>query len=168
MLSLAMPDADILRAAAELELTKTAELLGDTPIAIDYTATPRPLGLAKLLLTHGMNVISVYADVFSPEERLAFDWLKENAGDLRLYATVHPKMGVLPRVEAGRYGGKLLAIGQKAAYFTGTRHFVNILECGGYYGFSGICGLTGDIRDAARNEKDTAKIIQVKGWGCCC
>lgn len=167
-LMLAMPDVESMRADAEAELARTAKLVGDVPIAIDYTATPRPLGLAKLLLVHGMNVISVYADVFSQEESSAFDWLRENTGDLMLYATVHPKMGILPHTEAAEYGGELLAIGQKAAFFTGTRHFVNILECGGHYGFNGICRLMEDIRDAFNNEKDTEKIIQVKGWGCCC
>ena len=33
-------------------------------------------------------------------------------------------------------GEKLLAVGQKAAYFTGTNYFVNIIEGG---------GMTGDV-----------------------
>ena len=85
-----------------------------------------------------------------------------------LYATVHPKMGMLQRKEAGTGRDDVLAIGQKAAYFTATKHFVNILEGGGMYGFDGICRLSALIRAAALNEKDTEKIIQVKGWGCCC
>lgn len=167
-LSLKMPDTAALEREAEAGLEKTAEVLGDMPVAIDYTATSRPLGLAKLLLTHGMNVISVYGDVFSTEESGAFEWLKANAPELMLYTTVHPKMGLLPRDETVKRAGRLLAIGQKAAYFTGTRHFVNMLEGGGFYGFDGIRGLCGLIRDAAENEKDTEKIIQIKGWGCGC
>ena len=76
-------------------------------------------------------------------------------------------MGMISRTEALEEDGIMLAIGQKAAYFTGTSHFVNILEGGGLYGFDGICKISEMIRDAYLNEKDTKSIIQVKGWGCC-
>ena len=65
-------------------------------------------------------------------------------------------------------GGKVLAIGQKAAYFTGTSHFVNMVEDGGLYGYGGILELAAMMEEAAGEEKDTEKLIQVKGWGCCC
>jgi len=159
---------------ADKALAKTAELLGTTQIAIDYTATSRPLGLAKLLLTHGMNVTAVYADNFISSEKNDFDFLKNNFPMLRLYATVHPKMAILPAQEKSYAlhdspsdGSFTLAIGQKAAYFTGTRHFVNMIEANGFWGYSGISHLMELIQDAYKNEKDTAKIIQVKGWGCC-
>ena len=102
-------------------------------------------------------------DAMTPGDRPAFDWLRENAGSLRLYPTVHAGMGMLPHAAEEEF----LAIGQKAAYFTGTRHFVNLLEGGGYYGFAGIRALAEEIAAAAREEKDTEGIISVKGWGCC-
>ena len=166
-LSLHMPDAAKTEEHAEEELAKTADLLAGTRVVIDYTATPRPLGLAKLLIEHGFNVSAVYADTFIAEERPAFDWLKQNAGELDLFATVHPKMGVLPRT-VQRPAEKVLAIGQKAAYFTNTSYFVNMLECGGFYGFDGIARVCALIREGWLHEKDTRTIIQVKGWGCCC
>ena len=61
----------------EAALEHTRQVIGNTPIAIDYTFHPRPLGLAKLLLTHGFNVETVYLDSISPEEKEAFAWLKE-------------------------------------------------------------------------------------------
>ena len=45
---------------------------------------------------------------------------------------------------------------------------MNMLECGGYWGFDGITHIAEDICDAFAEEKDTRKIIQVKGWGCNC
>ena len=165
-------DTKPLEEEAERALSKAAALLGDTPVVIDYTATPRPLGLALLLLEHGFNVRTVYADTFIPEERPAFDKLREKYPDLELCATVHPKMRVLPRADLKRFEEsereKILAIGQKAAYFADTPYFVNMLECGGYWGFDGIARIAEDICDAAVNKKDTRKIIQVKGWGCTC
>ncbi len=166
-LSLPVPDISQQKKAAEQALRRVAQELNGTPISIDYTATPRPLGLAKLLAEYGFRVVSVYADSFSGPEKAAFEWLQENLLELTLHPTVHAKMGVLPRNEAENFGGKLLAIGQKAAYFTGTGYFVNILEGGGLYGFDGIRLLAEKMEQAAKTEKDVPSIIQVKGWGCC-
>lgn len=160
-------NAALLEADAERALEAAKRLLRDTPVVLDYTATPRPLGLAELLLDHGFNVRTVYADAFIAEERPAFDRLREKFPELELRATVHPKMGLLPRAAANR-DEKVLAIGQKAAYFEDTTYFVNMLECGGYWGFDGILRVAEEICDAFVEEKDTKKIIQVKGWGCCC
>lgn len=49
----------------------------------------------------------------------------------------------------------MLAIGQKAAYFTGTSHFVNMVEDGGLYGYGGILELAAMMEEAAGEEKDT-------------
>lgn len=164
------------RTDADKALAQTAALLGDMPISVDYTSTSRPLGLARLLLAHGFNVVSVYADSFIPEEHDDFIWLKDNHPQLNLFATVHPKMAILPAVEkdnmyveqaATSKDAGTLAIGQKAAYFTGTTHFVNMIEGSGLWGYTGIVKLAQLMTDAYLHEKDTAKIIQVKGWGCC-
>ena len=106
-------------------------MIGDTAVAIDYLYHPRPLGLAKLLLTHGFRVIRIYLDSISPEEKAEFEWLKEHAPDLQLIATIQVKMRVLPRTS----DEKILAIGQKAAWFTGSPYFVNMVQGGGLYGF---------------------------------
>lgn len=72
------------------------------------------------------------------------------------------------RKEAAENGGRILAIGQKAAYFTGTKHFVNILEAGGLWGFHGIEKLAEMMIDAFENEKDTKAVIEEKAFGCAC
>lgn len=148
--------------ACEQALEQAKKVIGKTPIAIDYTAVPRPLGLARLLLEHGFCVVRMYADSFLPDEEEDFLWLKEHAPWLMIYATIHVKMRVLPR----EYEGKILAIGQKAAYFTGTPYFVNMVEGGGLYGFSGICRIAEQMREAYLQEKDTEDLIIRKGLGC--
>lgn len=151
-------------AKCEAALAHAKEVIGDAPIVIDYTATMRPLSLARLLLTHGFNVTAVYADSFTGEDQPDFAWLQENYPDLQLFATVQVKMRVLPRETSE----KTLAIGQKAAYFTSSPYFVNTVECGGYYGFSGIRQMLALMEDAFLHEKDTRKLIQIKGLGCGC
>ncbi|MDO5115382.1 MAG: nitrogenase component 1 [Synergistaceae bacterium] len=161
-------DAAALRSEAEGALSMASRLLRDTPVVLDYTATPRPLGLAELLLEHGFNVRSVYADAFIAEERPAFERLRAKYPSLELCATVHPKMGLLPRAAARERKEKIVAIGQKAAYFCDTEYFVNMLEGGGRWGFDAITHIAEELCDAFINEKDTKGIIQIKGWGCCC
>ncbi|MFA6940127.1 MAG: nitrogenase component 1 [Clostridiaceae bacterium] len=157
------PDFTEEKAKAEKALKSAKEIIGDTPIAIDYTATMRPMGLARLLIEHGFNVAAVYADTINEEERQDFIWLKENSPIMKLYSTVHVKMRFLSQ----NSHKKLLAIGQKAAYFTGTSYFVNIVEGGGMYGFDGIYRLMQLMEEAFLREKDTKSLIQVKGLGCC-
>ena len=72
------------------------------------------IGLAKYLLEHGFCVEAVYLDGVSPEEEQEFYWLSKHAPELELRATIQPKMRMLPR----NHEGKMLALGQKAAWFT--------------------------------------------------
>ncbi len=145
-------------------LTEAKALIKDTPIAIDYTYHPRPLGLARMLLTHGFCVKTVYLDAVNPEEKADFIWLQEHAPELELTATIHVKMRVYPRG-----GSEVLAVGQKAAYFSGSRHFVNLVQGEGLYGFDGIRRTAELMMDAYLSEKDTQKLVVQKGWGCeCC
>ena len=117
---------------------------------------------AALLLENGFNVVAIYEDCFAGEEEEDFKWIQENYPNLKIYATVHVKMRFVNR----KRDEKLLALGQKAAYFTGSNNFVNIIEGGGMYGFSGIIKLCDLMIDAFLNEKDMKKLIQFKGLGC--
>ena len=103
-------------------LSHAHQIIGDTPIAVDYLFHPRPLGLTKLLLTHGFQVQSVFLDSISPEEKEVFFWLKENYPELKLISTVRPEM----RVRTRQQSEKILAIGQKAAWFTGISNHTDL------------------------------------------
>ena len=146
----------------EDSINHAKSIIGDTPVVLDYLYHPRPLGLAKLLLEHGFHVTTVYLDSISPEEKPAFDWLKLHHPDLELRATIQTKMRVLPRGTEG----KVLAIGQKAAWFSGSRNFVNMVQGGGLWGFDGIRGPMELMTEAFLEEKDPEDLIVRKGWGC--
>ena len=148
--------------SCEAALSHAKEIIGDTPVALDYLFHPRPLGLAKLLLTHGFKVESVYLDSISPEEKDVFFWLKENVPELKLISTIRPEMRVRTRCSENR----ILAIGQKAAWFTGSRNFVNMVQGGGLYGFDGIRRTAQLMIEAFEAEKDPEDLIVRKGWGC--
>ena len=137
-------------------------IIGDTSIVLDYLYHPRPLGLAGFLLKHGFHVTTVYLDSVSPEEKNVFDWLKIHHPDLELCATIQAKMRVLPR----HTEEKVLAIGQKAAWFSGSSYFVNMVQGGGLWGFDGIRRTLELMTEAFLEEKDPEDLIIRKGWGC--
>jgi hypothetical protein len=135
---------------------------------MDAAATPRPFGLARLLLEHGFEVTEVYADAVLPGDEAAFDWVRRHHPDLLVSAMVDFRMRLRGRDAAGRAeeaGRELVAIGQKAAYFTGTGRFVNMISNDGLFGFTGISRLAGMLEEAFRDERDARSIIQVKARG---
>ena len=149
-------------ALCEDALKHAKSVIGDTPIVLDYLFHPRPLGLAKLLLEHGFHVTAIYLDSISAEEKEIFDWMKMYYPDIELRATIQVKMRVLPR----KTGHKVLAIGQKAAWFSGSRNFVNMVQGGGLWGFDGIRRTAEMMTEAFLEEKDTEDLVVRKGWGC--
>lgn len=155
-------DASEAEEQAQAALSHAKALLGETQIAIDYTAVPAPMSLARCLLEHGFRVTRIYADSIAADDLEDLRWLQKNAPELELYATVQVKLRVLPR-ETEK---KTLAIGQKAAYFTGTKHFVNIVEGGGLFGFDAIRRMAGLMEEAYETERDARDYIQQKGLGC--
>lgn len=167
------------KASADKALDKAYQVIGDTEIAIDYTAAPYILEMAELLIKHGFNVKKIYSDNFPADERDAFDRLvaDHTDRDIKVYPTNDPAMrfaaaacslnlksGVVG--EAAEGTANTLAIGQKAAYFTGTANFVDIVEGGGFYGYHAIEKLAELMTDAYKNPKNTKKVISHKGWGC--
>lgn len=143
-------------------LQTARDIIGTTPIAIDGTFHPRPLGLARLLMEHSFVVKTVYLDGISSEEERDFRWLQANAPTLTLKATIRPEMRRMPREQEE----KVLALGQKAAWFENTPYFVNLVQGGGLWGYGGILELADWMKDAFFTEKDTRDIIPRKGLGC--
>ena len=161
-LGIPLQDSTAKRQACIDALKETLDLIGNTPIAIDYTYSPRPLGLAKLLLDQGFNVQRVYLDAVTGEEKKVFEDLQAQYPTLELFPTVHASMRFLAQKEPSDY----LAIGQKAAHFLNTSHFVNVVEGGGMLGYQAVLKTLGLMREAFLEEKDTRNLIQIKGMGC--
>lgn len=136
------------------------DIIGDTEIVIDQSFTFRILNLARFLIEEGFNVTDLYMDAMLPEEEADYNWIKQNKPDLRLHPISRPEM----RFVRGD-SQDVLALGQKAAEFTGTDHFVNLAEGGGLFGFGGVAELMSLMRDVFLNIKDRKAIIQKKGVG---
>lgn len=161
-LEVSLPDYHEVIEKCETAFNKARQVLGKMPIVIDYTAVFQPFGLAKTLVEQGFTVSRVYTDTCTPDDKPNFTWLQEHCPSLMLYATRHAKLREATRQTAE----PVLAIGQKAAYFTGTQYFVNIAEGGSLRDFTGILQLLDLLLDAYENPKDAVHYIQQKGWGC--
>ena len=115
----------------------------------------------RFLLDNGINVKTVYLDGIDGSEEEDFGVLKTDYPDLILHSTIH----VSDRRPV-RSSEKILAVGQKAAWFEGTEYFVNMIEGGGLYGFEGIAEFIRLMEDAFENAKDLRDIVPRKGLGC--
>jgi len=154
-----------LLATLELRFNTLKQQLEGRSIAIDFTFTFLPFSLARLLLSHGLHVTEIYADVIAPDDEPNFRWLQENAPDVMLFPTKHPAMRTQPRSHRDEKGREPIALGQKATYFTGTHHFVSAIEGGGHYGFEAIHWLQTELSKAALLSQDPEPIIKKKAWG---
>ncbi len=163
-----MIDMEAYESACDEALASAHMLIGNTPIMLDYIACVRPLGAARLLLEHGFNVRAVYLDAISTEEEKDFVFLQKEHPSLTLCCTNHVKARVLHggKKSPAPEGQKVLAIGPKAAWFVDTPYFVNIIENGGLWGYSGIQRLAGMMIEAFLVPKNTRDIVPRKGLGC--
>ena len=162
-LDLPAPGFSAEREIAQTALAELRREIGETPVVLDYTASPRILSLARRLLEAGINVERIFADSFIPEDREDFEFLRERFPELRITPTLHVSMRF---PEEGRGHGECLAIGQKAAFFTGTPRFADLVWGRGFYGFEGVRKIAELAAAAFREPKDLPQTIQHKGWGC--
>ena len=100
--------------------------------------------------------------MITAEEKKAFAYLQTHYPALQLFPTVHSSMRFLAQKEPSND----LAIGQKAAHFLNTNHFVNVVEGGGMLGYQAVLKTLRLMREAFLEEKDTRNLIQIKGMGC--
>ena len=162
-LDLPVPDFSEERSKAQKALDEAFSVIGTTPVVIDYTATPRVLSLARRLLETGFNVERIFADVFIPGDKEDFEFLKKNFPELQITPTLHVKMRF---ANEKKISSKVLAIGQKAAFFTNTPNFVDLVWGRGFYGYYGVGAVAELLREAYLSSKDVKKVISRKGWGC--
>ncbi len=156
------PEMTEKRTIAIRALEETLTLLKDTPIAVDFSFTFLILSFSRLLLEHGFNLKEIFVDDFYPEEKEDFLWIRDHHPEVRICSCRRPEQRVHVRSRDENY----LAVGQKAAWYTGTDHFVNVVESGGYMGYGGIVEIARLMREAYLEKKDRKVLIQRKGYGC--
>lgn len=155
------------KAAARAALEEARKTLAGRPVAICQTATTRPVALARRLVDAGIRVTDLFCDAFLPADREDFETLREKAPDILVHPTITP---VMRFAAPAQKRDDIVAIGQKAAWFTGATHMVNVIEGGPWWGHGGMRSLAVALAEAAKTPADVDRIISVKGYGCngCC
>ncbi len=159
------------REEAEAALRETAEKLADWSVVLDGAATPRPFDLACLLETYGIHVEYVYADGFAKDsEKTAKEqWetlAKEHGHDAVTLPLIDFRMRLKPHGTVSKKDGKYLALGQKAAFYASTEHFINLIFQSGLLGYRGITELCAQMLYAADHPQNTEEVISEKAIGC--
>lgn len=155
-------------AASELAALKAE--IGSLPIAIDYTFTHCPFSLIRALREAGLNVVRLYADASLPEDAEDFQWLQQHHPQFEIYSAKQADMRFAVDADALAAAQKpdpprrILALGQKAAYYTASPYFVSVIESGGAFGLSGLADLSQEMLQASRTPKNLEKTISPKGW----
>ena len=154
---------------AEQALAETAKALSGWNITIDAASTPRPFGLAALLESCGLRVTTVFADACGPlDEEAKAQWealATEHGHDATTLPMIDWRMRSERPEDLFEPDMQVLAIGQKAAYYSGTDHFVNLIYQSGLLGFRGVTKLCALMADAAEHEKDTEAVLSEKAIG---
>ena len=146
--------------AAHSAMEQANEIIKNTPVAIDLTFTHRPFHLARTLAENfDFNITHIFSDSVTKDDELDFAWLKTNRPEILLIATKHADA----RLFQDDGYEKILALGQKAAYFLQTPYFVNFVEGGGLWGYTGLKKLAGLMIEAFNEQKDL-RIIEKKAW----
>lgn len=155
------------KSAARTALAQAADALAGRPVAICQTATTRPVALARRLVESGIRVTDLYCDSFLPADKTDFEILRQKAPCILVHPTTVPEMRFATPAEKR---DDIVAIGQKAAFFTGATHMLNMIEGGPWWGHGGVRSLALALAAAAREPVDVDRIISVKGYGCngCC
>ena len=178
-LGIPAPDLSGRREAADAAMKRAREVIGDLPVAVDFTFTTRIVSFAKMLADYGFNIRAICTDLIQPEDKGAFEALQKSHPDIDILATNQPESrffasGHESDEKAAKSGGmeenrddrRWLAVGQKAAYFFATDYFVNVAEGGGYLGYDGITKIAELLIDAYENRKERRALIRRKGFGC--
>ena len=154
-------DSVFLRQQEGRARAKIAEALaaaGDLPIVVDNSAVVKPFELARALVEYGFRVERVVTGDCPEIDREAFEWLQENAPDVRVIQPEHHN--------SVRFADRLeesLAIGLDGAYVTGSKYLLDMIDDGGMYGYRGVETLMGRIIDAVSREADLKAVIDSYG-----
>jgi hypothetical protein len=152
-------DAAILerRAVEKRVLSK----VGNRAIAIDNSATCSPFDLARALCEAGFNVSEIFTQKLPTFDRPAWDWLAENAPEIRATSPEHHSNSWL-RPDAPTAD---IAIGFTAAYLTCAPCVVPTAFDEGMYGHHGMRMLLESIERAVEGRITGSLEEMVREYG---
>ena len=157
-LGIPTPDFSKEKQRAEDKILETLKSLAGRPVSIDYAATYRPFGLARLLLEYGFRVDTIFSSECLPVEREDMNWILGNHREVKVLQPEHFSM-------PGQFAGSKqhLCIGFEAAYFTGSPHVVPLAADGEHYGYAGIISMMEKMCRECGHEYNLEQLVKDSG-----
>lgn len=143
---------------------RTSDILNGKTIALGSSASYKTFGLARMFVENGFqitdlfNAADIYGDVPS-FDREDYDWIRENAPEIRLHSTCDTRM----TQEIRKCCKVDLAIGFNAAYFSDTESIVNVVGDEGLFGYHGIEMLMEHIEKSMNDPRDLKRLMNDYG-----
>lgn len=144
-----LPDLTPYRRAAEAEIARTRQALGDRTVIVDSSASMRPFSMARALLEYGFRVQAIFALHLKDMDPIDRSWVEQT----------HPEVAVVQRegyqdILGYGFGNDSLCIGFDSAFLLKAPHFVDMYHDEGYYGYHGVCRLMREVRGALEKTAD--------------
>ena len=143
------------RERAESDIDNGLREFKGVRVALGSSATMRTFGMARMLLSRGVEV----TDIFKPDPGVspppgydaeACEWVRRNHPEIRYHDT--SDVGLVNRV--GDVCKADLAIGYDAAYFTNSEHVLGQYDDVGMFGFGSAGTFIGMMKGAMDRERD--------------
>ncbi len=140
-------------------INEAKKCIGDMPIIIDHSSVCRPYSLAKALIQYGFNVESIYQEGLAEFEKESYEWLLENAPQVKIYSAENHNMILRTDTE----NEERIAIGYNAGYMTEAKYVVDLVFDEKMFGYSGVCLLMEKIMKAYLEPTDLKELINRYG-----
>lgn len=145
-------DCDSDAGRARRAVANARRILGDTPLAVDSSATMRPFSLALDLLAYGFNVRAVFALHQKADDSSARDRLAEQYPEVAIVRSGAAE--AIRGVDLAEGGRQWVAVGSDASFLLKTACAVDLYHDEGLFGFQGVIELMRRLRFAVGDRAD--------------
>jgi nitrogenase molybdenum-cofactor synthesis protein NifE len=121
--------------------------LGPLTVAVGSTANGSPFELTRALIGYGFKVPYIFADVILDADVEHINWLKQHAGDLKVFTNIHPTMAEFVRQKLAVD----VALGFDAGYFCPGAKTAPLIMDNQPFGYSSAAFLFREILRALEN-----------------
>lgn len=140
-------------------INEAKKCINNIPIIIDHSSVCRPYSLARALIKYGFNVESIYQEGLAEFEKESYEWLLQNAPQVKIYSAENHNMILRNNTE----NKERIAIGYNAGYMTEAKYVVDLVFDEKMFGYSGICLLMKKIMKAYLEPEELKKLINRYG-----
>ena len=157
-LNIGRPDTSHDWERVEAAIARARDALHGRRVAVDYAATYRPFGIARLLAQHGIAVSTIFTSECIPADQPAMQWVTKHLPEVKILQPEHFRMvnGCEPEPDC-------LCIGFECAYYLKSPYVVPLSADGDHYGCAGVIRLMNRIAEGCNRSYNLEKLVKDSG-----